>query len=139
MALALIEREVFALGGQPKLREGFVTDNGNLIVDVEGLVISDPPALELEVNQWPGVVTMGVFARNRASVCLLGTPEGVQGVATYMAIYLAMTLGTFACILAMRRKDGYVETIEDLAGLGRERGIEGLREFQMVTTFNLGA
>lgn len=65
-------------GGEPTVREGVVTDNGNLILDVRGLTINDPPAMEAEVNQWPGVVTMGVFARNKASVCLLGTPEGVK-------------------------------------------------------------
>jgi ribose 5-phosphate isomerase A len=65
-------------GGEATVREGVVTDNGNLILDVRGLTISDPPAMEAEVNQWPGVVTMGVFARHKASVCLLGTPEGVK-------------------------------------------------------------
>ena len=65
-------------GGEATVRKGVVTDNGNLILDVRGLTISDPPAMEAEVNQWPGVVTMGVFARHKASVCLLGTPEGVK-------------------------------------------------------------
>lgn len=78
MAVAQVSRRFVAIGGQPRLRAGVTTDNGNLIVDVTGLVIADPPALELEVNQWPGVVTMGVFARHRASVCLLGTPDGVR-------------------------------------------------------------
>jgi ribose 5-phosphate isomerase A len=78
MAVAQVSRRFVAIGGQPRVRAGVTTDNGNLIVDVAGLVISDPPALELEVNQWPGVVTMGVFARHRASVCLLGTPDGVR-------------------------------------------------------------
>jgi ribose 5-phosphate isomerase A len=54
------------------------TDNGNLILDVRGLQISDPLAMETEVNQWPGVVTVGIFARHRAKVCLLGTPQGVR-------------------------------------------------------------
>lgn len=78
MAVAQVSRRFVAIGGSPRVRTGVATDNGNLIVDVSGLVISDPPALELEVNQWPGVVTMGVFARHRASLCLLGTPDGVR-------------------------------------------------------------
>jgi len=55
-----------------------VTDNGQHIVDVSGLRIVDPLRFESEVNQWPGVVTVGVFAHQRATVCLLGTPDGVQ-------------------------------------------------------------
>ena len=60
------------------LREGVITDNGGCIVDVKGLSITDPLAMEQEVNQWPGVVTVGIFARHRASVCLLGTAQGVK-------------------------------------------------------------
>ena len=60
------------------LRAGVVTDNGGAILDVHGLAIADPAALEREVNQWPGVVCVGIFARHRADVCLLGTAEGVQ-------------------------------------------------------------
>lgn len=78
MARAQVMRRLAALGGQPKLREGVVTDNGNLIVDVAGLRIDDPLAMETEINQWPGVVTVGIFARHRAHLCLLGTPEGVR-------------------------------------------------------------
>lgn len=79
MAAAQVARRFdSAFGGQARVREGVVTDNGNLILDVRGLKISDPLALETEVNQWPGVVTVGVFARHKASVCLLGTPEGVK-------------------------------------------------------------
>lgn len=78
MARAQVMRRLAALGGQPKLREGVVTDNGNLIVDVAGLRIDDPLAMESEINQWPGVVTVGLFARHRAHLCLLGTPEGVR-------------------------------------------------------------
>ncbi|HWH73564.1 MAG TPA: ribose-5-phosphate isomerase RpiA [Methylibium sp.] len=77
MAAAQIARRFAALGGTATLREGVVTDNGQAILDVRGLAIGDPLAFETEVNQWPGVVTVGVFARHRASVCLLGTPEGV--------------------------------------------------------------
>jgi ribose 5-phosphate isomerase A len=78
MARALVSRRLRELGAHPVLRPGFVTDNGGLILDVHGLSIPDPPALEAELSQWPGVVTVGIFARNRASVCLLGTPEGVR-------------------------------------------------------------
>ena len=78
MARALVARRLRALGGQPVLREGFVTDNGCLLLDVHGLVIGDPAATESEINQWPGVVAVGVFAHNRASLCLLGTPTGVR-------------------------------------------------------------
>jgi ribose 5-phosphate isomerase A len=55
-----------------------LTDNGHPIVDVRGLRITDPAAMEAEVNQWPGVVTVGIFARHRAQVCLLGTAAGVR-------------------------------------------------------------
>jgi ribose 5-phosphate isomerase A len=78
MAAEQIVRRFAAKGGQAELRAGVVTDNGNVIVDVKGLAITEPAAFEAEVNQWPGVVTVGVFARNKAAVCLLGTPEGVQ-------------------------------------------------------------
>ena len=67
-----------AYGGVATLREGVLTDNGNPILDVSGLQISDPLAMETEVNQWPGVVTVGIFARHKASVCLLGTAQGVR-------------------------------------------------------------
>ncbi|PZP31232.1 MAG: ribose 5-phosphate isomerase A [Roseateles depolymerans] len=78
MAAAQLTRHFAQLGGTAKLREGVVTDNGGHILDVTGLSITDPLAFEAEVNQWPGVVTVGVFARHKASVCLLGTPEGVK-------------------------------------------------------------
>jgi ribose 5-phosphate isomerase A len=78
MATAQVARRLRALGGQPALREGVVTDNGCSILDVRGLSIHDPAAMEREINQWPGVVTVGIFARHRASVCLLGTADGVQ-------------------------------------------------------------
>lgn len=78
MAAAQVARRFAALGGEATLREGVRTDNGGAILDVRGLLINDPPALEQEVNQWPGVVTVGIFARHRASVCLLGTPKGVR-------------------------------------------------------------
>ena len=78
MAAQHVARRLRALGGEPVLREGVVTDNGCRILDVRGLAIADPPALEREINQIPGVVTVGIFARNRASVCLLGTQQGVR-------------------------------------------------------------
>ena len=78
MAAVQIARKLRALGGEPVLRQGVVTDNGGHIIDVRGLVVADPAALEFEINQWPGVVTVGIFARNRASVCLLGTSQGVK-------------------------------------------------------------
>lgn len=79
MAAAQVQRRFrAAFAGDAAVRAGVVTDNGNLIVDVRGLRISDPLAMETEVNQWPGVVSVGIFARHRASVCLLGTPDGVK-------------------------------------------------------------
>ena len=78
MARELVMRRLRALGGQPSLRQGVTTDNGNVIIDVSGLSITDPAAMEAEINQWPGIVTVGIFARNKANLCLLGTPQGVQ-------------------------------------------------------------
>ena len=78
MAAAQVQRRLRALGGEPLLRAGVVTDNGCSIVDVRGLKIRDPAAMEREINQWPGVVSVGIFARNKADVCLLGAPEGVR-------------------------------------------------------------
>jgi ribose 5-phosphate isomerase A len=78
MARAQVARRLRALGGDPVPRAGFVTDNGCEILDVHGLEIADPLATERELTQWPGVVTVGVFARNRASLCLLGTAAGVR-------------------------------------------------------------
>ncbi|KQW36611.1 ribose-5-phosphate isomerase RpiA [Rhizobacter sp. Root404] len=78
MAAAQIARRVRALGGEPALRAGVVTDNGGQIIDVRGLAITDPAAMEREINQWPGVVSVGIFARNKADLCLLGTAQGVR-------------------------------------------------------------
>lgn len=78
MARAQVARELARLGGKPVLREGFVTDNGNVILDVHGLSISDPKGLEAQINQIVGVVTNGLFALRPANVLLLGTAEGVQ-------------------------------------------------------------
>jgi ribose 5-phosphate isomerase A len=78
MAREAVSRRLRALGGVPKWREGVVTDNGNVVLDVAGLYLADPAATEAEINQWPGVVTCGIFARHKASLCLLGTPAGVR-------------------------------------------------------------
>ena len=78
MARSYIARKLVKLGGQPKLREGFITDNGNLILDVHNLQIMNPVELETTLNQLAGVVTNGLFARRAADVLLLGTPDGVQ-------------------------------------------------------------
>lgn len=82
MAAQRIIRQFAALGGEGSVRlkdgQPLITDNGQVIVDVRGLKISDPLAFESEVNQWPGVVTVGVFAHQKAAVCLLGTPRGVE-------------------------------------------------------------
>jgi ribose 5-phosphate isomerase A len=78
MSRAYVGRELAKLGGTPKLREGFVTDNGNLILDVHGLSITDPVGLEDRINQIVGVVTNGLFARRGADVLLLATQDGVR-------------------------------------------------------------
>ena len=78
MAAAQIARRFRAMGAEPVLRKDCVTDNSCQILDVKGLKITDPAAFEAEVTQWPGVVTVGVFARNKAGVCLLGTAQGVK-------------------------------------------------------------
>jgi ribose 5-phosphate isomerase A len=78
MAVAQVARRFAALGGAASVRAGVTTDNGHPLLDVRGLDIADPLAMEAEINQWPGVVTVGIFARHRASVCLLGTAQGVR-------------------------------------------------------------
>jgi ribose 5-phosphate isomerase A len=78
MARSYVARELVKLGGHPKLREGFTTDNGNLILDVHGLQILNPVELETAMNHLAGVVTNGLFARRGADVLLLGTTTGVQ-------------------------------------------------------------
>ncbi len=78
MARAHVARELAALGGSPRLREGFVTDNGNLILDVSGLHIADPVGLERRIDAIAGVVTVGLFAVRGADLLLLATPEGVR-------------------------------------------------------------
>ena len=78
MACAHVARELSKFGGTPVLREGFITDNGNLILDVKGLSITDPKALEAKINQITGVVTNGLFALRPANLLLLGTADGVR-------------------------------------------------------------
>jgi len=78
MARSYVARELVKLGGHPKLREGFTTDNGNIILDVHGMQILNPVELETALNHLAGVVTNGLFARRGADVLLLGTTTGVQ-------------------------------------------------------------
>jgi ribose 5-phosphate isomerase A len=78
MAQSYVGREIVKLGGQPYLRDGVITDNGNVIIDVRGLEILDPVKLEAQINQIAGVVTVGLFAHRPADVLLLGTPSGVK-------------------------------------------------------------
>ena len=78
MAQSLIARQIVALGGNPVLREGFVTDNGNIILDVHGLEIMNPVEMEEQINQWPGVVTVGIFAHRPADILILAGESGVQ-------------------------------------------------------------
>jgi ribose 5-phosphate isomerase A len=88
MAAPQLTRRFAALGGEAVMRmagegaqrQAVLTDNGHPLLDVRGLRITDPLALEVEINQWPGVVSVGLFARHRAQLCLLGTPQGVQTV-----------------------------------------------------------
>ena len=81
MARAYVARQMVKLGGQPKLRQGFATDNGNIVLDVWGLSILNPVELETAVNNIAGVVTSGLFARRGADVLLLGTKTGVRTIA----------------------------------------------------------
>jgi len=78
MARELIAGVAKKLGGTPKLREGFVTDNGNIIIDVHDLKITDARGLEDDLNSVPGVVTNGIFSHQGADVVLMGTPNGVE-------------------------------------------------------------
>ncbi|MEJ2564555.1 MAG: ribose-5-phosphate isomerase RpiA [Gammaproteobacteria bacterium] len=78
MARSHVARQMVKLGGRPVFRQGFTTDNGNIILDVHNLEILDPPKLEAELNNIAGVVTNGIFALRPADALLLGTPEGVR-------------------------------------------------------------
>ena len=77
MAQSMIAREMVRLGGQPQLRTGFITDNGNVIIDVRNLSIENPPEMENQINKLPGVVSVGLFANRGADVLLLGGKQGV--------------------------------------------------------------
>jgi ribose 5-phosphate isomerase A len=78
MARSLVTRRLATYGGRAVWRQGVVTDNGNHILDVHGLTIEDPPAMECELNQIAGVVTVGLFAQRPADVLILGTAQGIQ-------------------------------------------------------------
>jgi ribose 5-phosphate isomerase A len=78
MARSYVGREVLRMGAQPELRQGFVTDNGNLVLDCRGFTLLDPARTEAELNNIAGVVTNGIFARRPADVLLLGEPSGVR-------------------------------------------------------------
>ena len=78
MARSYVAREIALLGGQPALRQGFTTDNGNVILDIHNLQILNPVELETTINQITGVVTNGLFAKHGADILLLGTDSGVQ-------------------------------------------------------------
>jgi ribose 5-phosphate isomerase A len=80
MARSLVARAMVARGGQPELREGFTTDNGNVILDVHNLRILNPVELETELDHLTGVVTNGLFARRPANVLLLGGEQGVKAI-----------------------------------------------------------
>jgi ribose 5-phosphate isomerase A len=78
MAQSYVGRQLVRLGGKPKLRDGVITDNGNVIIDVHGLSITDPLALETQINLITGVVCVGLFARRGADVLIVGTPDGAK-------------------------------------------------------------
>jgi ribose 5-phosphate isomerase A len=78
MARSMVARELVKRGGQPVYREGFVTDNGNIILDIHNMEIMEPVTLEEDLNNIPGIVTVGLFARRPADVLLLGTEDGVR-------------------------------------------------------------
>ena len=80
MARSYVGREIVKLGGLPALREGFTTDNGNIVLDCHGLTLLDPPAMEADLNNVAGVVTNGLFARRAADLLLLAEPSGVRAV-----------------------------------------------------------
>jgi len=77
MARSYVARQLVVLGGQPELREGFVTDNGNVILDVHNMDLVDPVRMEKDINNLPGVVTCGLFAIRPADVVLMATANGV--------------------------------------------------------------
>jgi ribose 5-phosphate isomerase A len=78
MAQSMVAREIVKLGGTPELREGFITDNGNIILDVRNMEILNPVEMETAINQIAGVVTVGIFAHRPADVLILGSADGVK-------------------------------------------------------------
>lgn len=78
MARSYIARKLVKLGGRPVWRENFITDNGNVILDVHDMDIMEPIKMENEINSWPGVVTCGLFANRGADILILGTPNGAK-------------------------------------------------------------
>jgi ribose 5-phosphate isomerase A len=78
MARSYVGRELVRLGGQPELRQGFTSDNGNIVLDCRGMTLLDPPKIEAEINQLAGVVTNGIFARRPADVLLLAETSGTR-------------------------------------------------------------
>jgi len=80
MARSYIARKLVALGGRPEWRQDFITDNGNVILDVHDMDIMEPIKMENEINSWAGVVTCGLFANRGADVLILGTPDGAKTV-----------------------------------------------------------
>ena len=78
MAQSMVARKMVSFGGQPVLRTGFITDNGNIILDIRNLDIENPVDMERRMNQIPGVVTVGLFALRGADVLLLGTDSGIR-------------------------------------------------------------
>ncbi len=78
MAQSLVARQIVKLGGQPELRTGFTTDNGNIIIDIHNMEIMEPLKIEEEMNQWAGVVTVGIFAHRPADVLILGAEGGAR-------------------------------------------------------------
>lgn len=78
MARSQVARKLVALGGSPEYREGVVTDNGNVILDVHHFAIMNPVEMEKELNNVPGVVTNGIFALRAADIIIVGTPEGAK-------------------------------------------------------------
>ena len=78
MARSYVARQLTGLGGQPELREGFTTDNGNVILDVRNLDLVDPVKMETKINQLPGVVTCGLFAHRPADIVLMATENGIE-------------------------------------------------------------
>lgn len=78
MARSFVGRQIVKRGGAPELREGFTTDNGNLIIDVHDLEIMEPAKMEADINNIPGVVTVGIFALRPADILILGTETGIE-------------------------------------------------------------